>query len=225
MWEPQLALAERGWRIIAPEIGRDRFPTTVDDYAADLVDLLDALHIGDAVVAGLSMGGYGAFAMLRHAPTYLRGLVLADTRPQADTPEGLEGRRRMLELVERGGPPAVADEMIPKLLGETTRRTRPDIVERVRSLTLANSTESIAAAIRVLMTRPDSSPLLAKIRVPTLVVVGEEDVVTPPPVARAMQQAIPGAELVTIPRAGHLSNLEQPALFNEALAGFLDHRV
>src|SRR5262249_58936126 len=103
--------------------------------------LLDGLHIEDAVVCGLSMGGYLAFALLRHAPSYVRGLVLADTRPQADTPEGLAGRRKMLDLVRASGPSAVADEMIPKLLGETSRATRPAVVERVRALTVANSTD------------------------------------------------------------------------------------
>ena len=115
------------------------------------------------------MGGYAAFAMLRHAPRYVQGLILADTRPEADTPEGVEGRRKMLELVQAKGPAAVADEMIPKLLGETTRRTRPEVVDRVRSLVLSNSADAIAGAIRALMTRPDSTPLLSTIHVPTLI--------------------------------------------------------
>jgi pimeloyl-ACP methyl ester carboxylesterase len=115
--------------------------------------------------------------------------------------------------------------MLPKLLGETTRRSRPDVVDQARSLMLSNSTAAIAGAIRALMTRPDSTPLLASVHVPTLIVVGDEDVVTPPPLAEKMHSGIAGSELMVIPGAGHLSNLEQPELFNAALARFLAHRL
>jgi pimeloyl-ACP methyl ester carboxylesterase len=115
--------------------------------------------------------------------------------------------------------------MLPKLLGETTKRERPDVVERVRELVLANPTSAITGAIRALMTRPDSSPLLSTIHVPTLIVVGAEDTVTPPAAAEQMHRDIPGSTLVQIPAAGHLSNLEQPELFDAAVARFLSHRV
>jgi pimeloyl-ACP methyl ester carboxylesterase len=231
MWEPQLALAAHGWHVVAPHVrGADGVPdsrpvTSIDDYAGDLIDLLDALHIEDAVVCGLSMGGYLAFALLRRAPTYVRALVLADTRPQADTPEGLAGRRKMQDLVRAKGPSAVADEMIPKLLGETSRATRPAVVERVRTLTKANSAESIAGALEALMSRPDSTPLLATIHVPTLIVVGDEDTVTPPALSEEMHARIAGSELVRIAQSGHLSSLERTDAFNAALTSFLDHRV
>src|SRR5262249_42260709 len=124
MWEPQLAFAGRGWHVIAPHLRADDGladppAASMDDYASHVIDLLDALHVKEAVIAGLSMGGYLAFALFRHAPTYFEGLVLADTRSQADTPEGIEGRRKMLALVDAKGAAAVADEMIPKLLGAT----------------------------------------------------------------------------------------------------------
>jgi pimeloyl-ACP methyl ester carboxylesterase len=231
MWQAQLALADRGWRVIAPHLrgfdGATGDPpaASVDDYAADMIDLLDALHIHEAVIGGVSMGGYVAFAMFRHAPRYFQGMILADTRSQADTPEGVEGRKRMLELVQHRGPAAVADEMVPKLLGATTLRTRPDVVETVRSLALANSAEAIAGAIRALMTRPDSTPLLSSIHCPALVVVGDEDIVTPPPLAEQLHQGISGSTLSVIPGAGHLSNIEQPDAFNAAVTHFLEHRV
>lgn len=183
MWEGQLALADRGWRVIAPQFrgfddgAGDPPAQSVDDYAGDVVDLLDALHIHDAVVGGLSMGGYVAFALLRHAARYIRGLILADTKAQPDTPEGVEGRKRMIELVGINGPAAVAEEMIPKLLGETTRRTRPDVVDRVRALATSSPAEAIAGALHALMTRPDSTPQLSTIHVPTMIVLGEEDMV------------------------------------------------
>ena len=231
MWEPQLALAANGWRVIVPQLrgmdggNTDQAATSMDEHAGDIVDLLDALHVEDAVVGGLSMGGYVAFALVRHAARYIRGLVLADTRPQADTPEGVEGRRKMLALVREKGPAAVADEMIPKLLGEHTRHTRPDVAQTVRALILSSSADAIANAITALMTRADSTPLLATIHVPTLIVVGEQDTITPPALSEQMYQAIKGSEYVAIPDAGHLSNLEQPEAFNAALARFLEHRV
>jgi 3-oxoadipate enol-lactonase len=231
MWDGQLALANGGWRVIAPHFrgvdgGTSDPPvSSLEDYAGDVIDLLDALHIKQAVIAGLSLGGYAAFAMLRHAASYFQGLILADTRPEADTPEGVEGRKKMLELVQAQGPAAVAQEMIPKLLGETTRQTRPEVVDRVRSLVLSNSADAIAGAVRALMTRPDSTALLSTIHFPTLIVVGDEDTVTPPAVAEKMHAGIGGSELTVIAKAGHLSNLEQPEAFNGAVARFLAHRL
>ncbi|OLC49131.1 MAG: hypothetical protein AUH43_08105 [Acidobacteria bacterium 13_1_40CM_65_14] len=231
MFQAQLALADRGWRVIAPHLrgfdgaAGDPPASSVDDYAGDVIDLLDALHIDEAVIGGVSMGGYVAFAMFRHAPRYFQGMILADTKSQGDTPEAVEGRKKMLRLVEEKGPAAVAEEMIPKLLGETTRRTRPDVVEQVRALVLANSTEAIAGAIRALMTRPDSTPLLPAIHCPALILVGDEDAVTPRAAAEEMHRGIAGSQLAVIPGAGHLSNLEDPSAFNASLAQFLDHRV
>jgi len=234
MWEPQFALADDGWRVIAPDFaaaplsgapGAKAALPTVDDYAGAVIDLLDALHIHDAVIAGLSMGGYVALAMFRHAPRYAQGLVLCDTRAEADTAQAVENRKKMQTLVREKGPSAVADEMIPKVLGETTRATRPELAETVRALVLSSSSESIAGALNALMTRPDSTPLLADIHCPTLVVVGDEDTVTPRPLSETLQRGIAGSELATIPRAGHLSSIEQPDIFNQTLARFLAHRV
>lgn len=231
MWEPQLTLAAHGWRVVAPHLrgfddGKDDpAASTVDDYAGDVIDLLDALHVEDAVIGGLSLGGYATFAILRRAPRYVRGLILADTRSQADTPEGAAGRTRMLKLLAEKGLSAVVDEMIPKLLGDSTRASRPELGDRVRAIALSNPAEAIAGAIRALMTRPDSTPLLSTIHCPTLIVVGDEDTLTPPALAEEMHHAIAGSELVIVPRAGHLSSLEQADAFNSALAAFLTHRV
>ena len=231
MWEPQFALADRGWRVVAPQLrgvdGGEADPpaSSIDDYAGDVIDLLDALHVHEAIIGGLSMGGYVTLAMFRHAPRYFLGMVLADTRPQADTPEGVEGRQGMLRLVREQGVAALADEMLPKLLGDAARRDRPDLVEHVRGLVLSNSVQSMGGAIAALMSRQDSTPLLPTIHCPVLILVGDEDRVTPPAVSQDMQRAIAGSELVVVPGAGHLSSLEQPAAFNEALARFLAHRL
>jgi 3-oxoadipate enol-lactonase len=231
MWAPQLELAGHGWRVVAPQLrGFDGPPgdsvaTTVDDYAGDLIDLLDALEIEQAVVGGLSMGGYIAFAMFRHAPRYFRAMILADTRAEADTPEGVEGRKRMVQLVRDRGAEAVAEEMLPKLLGPSTRAARPDVAATLRNLILSNSADTIVGALMALMTRPDSTPLLSQVHCPTLVVVGDEDALTPRACSEAIQHGIAGAQLAIVPQAGHMSNMEQPAAFNLALAGFLEHRV
>jgi 3-oxoadipate enol-lactonase len=231
MWNGQLVLAERGWRVIVPQLRGfddglgDRAATSMDDYAGDVIDLLDALHIKQAVIGGLSMGGYIAFALLRLAARYVQALILADTRPQADTTDGVAARLRMIELVQTRGTAAVADEMLPKLLTETTRIDRPQTAAHVRELITANSVEAIAGALHALMSRPDSTSLLSSIHVPTLIVVGEQDVLTPLPLSEDMQRAIPGSELAVIADSGHLANLEQPAAFAAALTRFLDHRV
>jgi len=232
MFEAQLALAGNGWRVIAPHLrgfgggtSSDAAATSIDDYAGDVIDLLDTLHIDEAVVGGVSMGGYVAFAIFRHAPRYFQGLILSDTKSQADSPEAAEGRKKMLALIAENGVAGVAEDMIPKLLGETTKRTRPAVVEEVRSLILANSPDGISAAVRTLMTRPDSMPMLPAIHCPTLILVGEEDGITPPAVAEQMHHGIAGSQFVTFPGIGHLPNLESPDTFNATLAQFLNHRV
>jgi pimeloyl-ACP methyl ester carboxylesterase len=152
-------------------------------------------------------------------------LILADTRPQADSPAALEARRGMLGQLAAGGPQAVADDMLPKLLGATTRATHAELEVLVRTWICANQPDGIAGAIRAMMGRPDSTALLAKIECPTLVIVGAEDTLTPPAVSEEMCRAIHRAELTVVPDAGHLSNIEQPERFNDAVARFLAHRL
>ena len=231
MWEPQLELADRGWRVIAPQLrgfegaSAEVVATSMEDYAADVIDLLDALHVEDAVIGGLSMGGYITFAIFRHAPRYFRGMVLADTRAQADSPEAIESRKRMLQLVRDKGPAAVADDMLPKLVCDATRSRQPEVVAKVRNLILSNSIDTIGGAIMALMSRPDSTPVLSNIHCPTLIVVGDQDTLTPMSFSEDMRRGIAGAELVVVPDAGHMSNMEQPDAFNLALARFLEYRV
>ena len=161
---------------------------TVDDYARDLGVLLDKLAVDCATIGGLSMGGYVTFAMLRQSPERFTGLILADTKSQADTPEGREGRRKMIELVRASGASAVADQMLPKLLSAATRRTRPEVEAQVRQMIESTSVPAIVAALEALSNRPDSTPDLAGIRYPPLIVVGAEDVLTPVADAEAMDQ-------------------------------------
>src|SRR5574338_665112 len=229
MWEAQFD-AFPGWRVIAPDMRGVKGPDgpaveapgepTMDELAMDVEHVLDALGVSQAVIGGCSMGGYLTFALFSRAPQRFRGLGLANTRASADTDEGREGRRKMRALVEREGPRAVADDMIPKLLGATTRQEQPEAVARVRALIEANSTEAIVAAIVAMITRQDSRPLLAQIACPTVVIAGEEDTLIPLAAAEEMHGTIRGSELAVLPRCGHLANLEQPADFNRALGRF-----
>jgi pimeloyl-ACP methyl ester carboxylesterase len=225
MWRPQFEGLTGEWRIIAPELaslaGAAQGGRTIDDYARDVGALLDALAIDSAAICGLSMGGYIAFAMFRQLPSRFDRLILADTRPQADTPQGREGRRRMRDLLARGGPPAIADEMLPKLLSRRTLDERPELAGEVRAMIEAVPPRAIEAALEAMMGRPDSTPDLPRISCATLVLAGEEDTLTPVAEAEAMHLAIPRSVLVTLSGAGHLSNLEAPDAFSKALEDFL----
>jgi pimeloyl-ACP methyl ester carboxylesterase len=230
MWQPQLDGLPAGWRGLAPDLAGfgESAPfdgtegrVSLDQYARDALCLIDALGIREVVVVGLSMGGYVTFALHRRAAERLRGLLLADTKAGADTPEGRAGRDRMLELLARAGVEGVADEMLPKLLSEASRESRPELVASVRRLAHGSARDGIRHAIERLRDRPDSTPELARIEAPTMLLVGAQDAVTPPDESRRMQEKIRGAELEVIEGAAHLSNMEQSDIFNRALARFL----
>ena len=229
LWEPQVRTIPAGWRLITPDLRGFGGSTELDslsgasmaDYAQDVIDLMDELGVKRAVVGGASMGGYAAFALLQAARDRVDGLILANTRASADSPEARANRRNMLALVDREGPSGVARDMMPRLLGKTTKETNPEIEAFVRRLIKQQSPVAIRTAISRMMHRPDSTPLLPTITVPTLVITGEEDELIPVDESRAMAKAIPGATLVIVPRAGHLANLEQPEAFNQALHEFL----
>ena len=186
---------------------------TMDDYARFAVAQLDARGIEKATVAGLSMGGYVCFAVWRLFPERVNGLILIDTRETADTAEARKGRYDSIAKVEQQGVQAVADAMLPKMV--VAEALKPE----VREIMLSASPEYVKASLRAMAERPDSSSLLPSITVPTLVIVGAEDTITPPSDAERMANAIPGARLVTIPGAAHLSNYEKPAEVNEAISG------
>lgn len=229
MWQPQLDRVPAGWRALAPDLRGFRASWTeggpparhVADHAADVLALMRHTGAMPAVLVGLSMGGYIAFECWRQQPDAVAGLVLADTRAEADTDEARAKRRQMQDLARSGGAAAVADAMLPALLGATSQTTDPHRAVEVRRLIEGNRPDAIVDALEVLATRPDSRDTLPRITCPALVLVGEEDSLTPPPLAAAMASALPDATLVTIPRAGHLSSLEHPLAFNRALHEWL----
>ena len=227
MWEPQceaLSVHSRVVRFCARGFGGSDplpGPLTMERIAEDAIALLDLLGVERAVVGGCSMGGYAALALARRHPQRLAGLVLQDTRAGADSEEAKAGRRELASRVLQAGPQAAADALLPRLLGETTKRERPGLVGEVREKILAAPAAAIASGLHGLAERDDSRPTLGSLRVPTLVLVGEEDAITPPSEAEAMARAVRRARLVRVPRAGHLSNLECPEAVNAALAAFL----
>jgi pimeloyl-ACP methyl ester carboxylesterase len=193
----------------------------MDAFAAHVNQELDRLEIGSAVIGGLSLGGYVAFGVLRKRPERVSALILADTRSGADSDQAREGRLRMLHILEERGPSGVFEEMRPKLFGATTHANRPAVVEHAKGLAESQTPAAIEDALRAMLDRPDSTPLLGTIAVPTLIVVGEEDAMTPPAESEGMQAAISRATLVQLSHAGHLSNLETPEAFNAAVSAFL----
>ncbi len=193
----------------------------MDDYAADVIGLLNVLGIKRAVLGGVSMGGYVAFAILRRMPDVVQALILADTRAGADTLDAKMQRRGMLALLDREGASGVAREMMPRLLGVTSQAERPQVEATVRQTIKQQSSAAIRGAILRMMDRADSMPLLAQVTAPTLIIVGEEDEITPESEARKMAEAIGQAELQLLPKCGHLSSLECPELFASHLAAFV----
>lgn len=220
MWDPQFAGLETEFRVIAFDArgfgASSEAPAVLgmDVIADDAAALLHSLGIERAVVCGLSMGGYAALEMYRRHPQLFRGIVLADTKAGADNDEGKVKREAFAKGAVEHGEAWVANEMLPKLL---RKDPDPAIAVAVRQLIRQAAPTSVASGSRGLARRSDSFDLLPTITCPALVIVGSDDVVTPPKEAKAMAAAIPGARLVEIPGAAHLSNLEAPAAFNAAL--------
>lgn len=247
MWDAQMDALPEGWRGLAPDlrgfgatsmralpgevstgrriggrVARDSEPVlTMARLADDVADLIDERAAGRAVVCGLSMGGYVALELWRRNPGRVRALVLADTRASADDDEARENRMRMAHVARSSGPPPLAAAMMPSLLTDTTRQSSPVLVERVREMILATEPTTLIAALAGMAARHDMTAELQTISVPTLLLVGERDTLTPPDSLQDMAAAIPHVSFATIPDASHLANLENPAAFNAALAELL----
>lgn len=229
-WSPQVdALAADGFRCVVPDLSGfgeseavpEGQPCRMEDFAADAVALLDHLGVERAVACGCSMGGYAALALAEAHPERLRALVLADSRSGADAADGREKRLDMARRVVTEGTGFVAEAMIPKLLGKSSQERRPELRDWLKRQIAAAPPAGVAAAQRGMAERPDRGPLLPRIAGPALVVVGEEDEITPPVESERMAGAIPGARLVVIPEAGHLASLERPEVFDGVLRDFL----
>ncbi|MEA2174863.1 MAG: hypothetical protein QOD00_2455 [Blastocatellia bacterium] len=233
MWREQAeALSER-YRVITPDlrgmgettaavasVGDE--PATMNMMAQDVADLMDQLRISRAAIGGISMGGYVALALVHKFRLRVRALILADTRPQADTDEARANREQQARKVLDEGMDALVEAMLPKLLAPSTINEQPSIVERLREMMTGTGAAGAAAALRGMALRSDRTFFLPDILAPTLIIVGSEDRITPLEDAELLRREIRGSRLEVIEGAGHVSNLERPMQFNYALKDFLD---
>ncbi|MBL9095168.1 MAG: alpha/beta fold hydrolase [Planctomycetaceae bacterium] len=228
MWEGQLSALAKRYRVVAPDLrgfgASDVVPgkTTMRQLADDCAALLDALKIAEPVVlCGLSMGGYVAWQFAKHHAAKLKALVLCDTKAAPDSAEAAETRLKMAEHVLNHGTGAVAEAMPAKLFAKATFERQPEIVAGIRHTIEATSREGLAAAQRGMAEREDVRGFLPHIAVPTLVVVGREDSISPVDEMRSVAEAIPKAKFHVIETAGHMAPQEQPAEFNQLLNEFI----
>ncbi len=223
MYQPQRAALSSRFRVITPDLrgaGRSDAPAdgySMDVYADDIVALLDHLGIGQAIVGGMSMGGYVVFALLRRHPERVKGVILIDTRAEADNEEGRANRFKMIDQARNEGVMQIADALLPKLLTERTRRERPELADWLREIMLGTPVDGIIGALQAMAARPDATDLLPRIAVPTLIIVGSDDPITPPDMATRMHSMIRDSHLVIVPDAAHAANVERPERVNAAI--------
>ncbi len=226
MWQSQQEGLRDHLRVIMPDLrgmGRSSVPTdgySVDAYAADIVALLDHLNLDRVVVGGMSMGGYVALAMLRRYPERIKGLILIDTQAEADDAEMRAKRHALIEKVREEGANAVADTS--KMLTEQTRVEHPALAQHMQSIMQHTAVDGIVGALTAMIERPDSTSLLENAEIPALIIVGRDDVLTPPDDAVAMQQAVGRAELHVLEGAAHGANLERAEEVNHVIKRWME---
>jgi 3-oxoadipate enol-lactonase len=227
MWEPQIEEIRGIAHVVAPDmrghgasdVGEGA--TTMERMADDVHAIVESLGLAPVVLVGLSMGGYVAFEYWRKYADRVRAMVLADTQAGADAEEAKAGRYALIQEIASAGPAVVAEKMLPRLLSEGSVEKSPELVVAVRRMIETTSASGMVGALAGMAERSDSTGLLPEITVPSLVLVGSEDVVTPREKAEAMAAAIPGSRFEVIEGAGHLSNFEEPTEFNRVLKEFL----
>jgi 3-oxoadipate enol-lactonase len=229
MWHPQIEAFSTSARIIAPDLRGhggsppSNGPSTMDLLADDCAKVLETLGVDEPVtVCGLSMGGYVAFALYRRYPSLVAGLILAATRAKADSPEIKVKRDESAALAEENGVQAVTANMLPIIMSPKTYSTNPELVDRVEQIMVQTSLQGMVSALMGMKVRPDSTPMLDAISVPTLIIHGSDDQIIPLSEAEAMHASIKDSQFEIIADAGHLPNLEQAELFNQSVKRFLD---
>lgn len=229
MWKNNVeAIKGSGFRPITPDLRgfgeSHNFGdiNSMEEMAKDVAELISDLKVEKAVLGGLSMGGYVGFELLRLVPAKVSALILCDTTSAADTDEKRQGRFDMIEMIEAEGPQALVDNMLPKLVGETTKNDRPEVVDQIAAMMGAVDPKAAIAALRGMAARRDNTEILSDLKIPTLLIFGEEDKVTDLSAAEKLNRSIAGSELQLIKEAGHLSNLERPEAFNIAVTTFLN---
>lgn len=226
-WRPLVATLGGAMRTIAPDLrgfgdSPAQPPFSIAAYAADVAALLDARGTGPVVVFGVSMGGYVAFELWRQRPDLVRALVLAHTRAEPDTGPVADARRATIAAVAEQGPAVLVERMFGGMLGATSHGSRPEVAKQVREALTHAPRQGTLGALHALLERPDSVPTLLTITVPTLVLSGDEDVLTPPAVQATIAAGIRGARRLVLPRVGHLGPLEDPVKCAGILRGFVE---
>jgi 3-oxoadipate enol-lactonase len=226
IFSAQLDALSDQYRVITPDLpGFGKSPAsgpfTIESMADALDDFMCKVNARGGVLGGLSMGGYVSFAHLVKYPTHLKAVMLIDTKPEADTADGKAGRDKMIDAVRTNGSRAAADAMEPKMLAPDAIKGRPELVKRVRTVMESCPAQTIVHALEAMRDRCDYRANLASIAVPTLIVVGDQDVITPVKGAEAMNKEIPHSRLAVIKGSGHLSPMEQPEQVTRAIREFL----
>ena len=227
MWREQVAACESTCRAINyDQRGHGRSDAGDGQYlfeffVDDLFGLLDRLRIPQAILCGLSMGGYTALRAYERAPERIKGLILCDTRSEADSNEAKLKRAANLRTIQNEGILAFAEGFLKAIFAPSSFTDKPAVVDQILRTILANPPAGIKGTLIALATRSDCTAVLPKIHVPTLILVGDQDAVTPPAAARAMQERIADSQMVVVPGAGHMSNLENPIVFNKHLRAFI----
>lgn len=225
MWRPQVPALARAYRVVMPDLRgfgeSDSVPASVEELAEDMHALVEHLRLPPFVLGGFSMGGYVLFRYLARHADRVKAVMLLDTRAEPDTPEGKQRRYAAIDRITNEGPKGFLEDFLRLVVSPRTMESRPEIMAEVRRLMERDRLPSLTGGLRALAERPDNVPLLASIRAPTLIIVGEDDKATPVDSARKMHEAIKGSKLVIIPGAGHVSNIEQPDLVNGALLEFM----
>jgi pimeloyl-ACP methyl ester carboxylesterase len=227
IWDAQVEALSDRYRVIAPDLrgfgqSVSSEPFTIASLADDVHALLGSIDALPCMLAGLSMGGYVALAFAKKCPGDLRAVALIDTRAEADAPAAKEARNKMIELARTKGTKAVASEMFPKMISEQTAAHRQDVAHRLRTIMESQSPKTAEHALLAMRERADYTDDLPSIPVPVLILVGEQDAITPPAAAESMSKRIRQTTLVVIPDAGHMSPMEQPREVTAALRTFAE---
>jgi pimeloyl-ACP methyl ester carboxylesterase len=226
MWEAQIESLSARHRVIAPDFcGFGQSPPagsfTIKSMAEDVAELIESLGAGPVTLAGLSMGGYVAIVFAMKYARLLGGLILLDTKAEGDTPETRAGRGKMIQLAREKGSAAVGEAMLPRLIPAEAMQSRPALVKQLRGMMEGTPAVTVENALAAMRDRTDQTSMLGSISVPTLVVTGEWDVITPPETCAAMAKAIPGAEFWVVKGSGHMTAMEQPEQVSGVMERFL----
>lgn len=227
MWDNQVELLKEKYRVIAYDVrghgnsdaGTDDF--SIELFARDLISLMDSLKIEKAIICGLSMGGYIALNIIQNYPERINALILCDTSCKADTSEGIEKRMKAIESIRESGVEAYADGSLKNFFAQESFTTKKEEISSVRQMMVSTTEKTIVDTLLALSKRKETCNILSEIKVPVLLLVGQEDIITPPETARLMHEKIKNSVLHIIKQAGHISNLENPVMFNEHLSEFV----